>query len=124
MTGVRCQGCNRPLRSARSLTLGMGRTCLAKARAKLLSEIEQDYKPAQRDKARAAIAGGGIRALSRPGLYAVDSSDGTTAYVTSATTRKCSCANGQHATRLGGCWHVCAARLDWAARVLGMRKAA
>src|SRR5690606_9684147 len=60
-----------------------------------------DWKPAQLDKAREAIAEGAILPTSRPGLLTAVSSDGSTTYLTHAC--GCTCPAGVRGRY--PCWH-------------------
>ncbi len=66
-----------------------------------------DWKPAQLDKAREAIAEGAILPTSRDGLYTAVSSDGTTTYLVHAS--GCTCPAGQRGRYQ--CWHRAAVAL-------------
>ncbi|HET9893694.1 MAG TPA: DUF6011 domain-containing protein [Streptosporangiaceae bacterium] len=117
-TASKCARCGRPLTSAASIARGYGRHCLARKRAEVIAAATEGYKPEQIDKAHALIASGGITPMRRPGFYRAESSDGTTAYIVCAQTGHCGCPNGQRSRRYGGCYHVAAARIEWAKTVL------
>jgi excisionase family DNA binding protein len=71
-----------------------------------------DWKPAQLDKAREAIAERAILPTSRPGLYTAVSSDGSTTYLVHAC--GCTCPAGQRGRYQ--CYHRAAVVLLQSAR--------
>lgn len=100
----RCLRCNRPLKSARSLADGMGRTCKAHvARA----AKQATAKPAQVAKAVELIEVGGIIPLRARRVFRTVSSDGTHTYLTAAT-GQCNCPAGLKGR---GCYHVLGVQL-------------
>lgn len=104
-TTTRCARCNRPLRK----TTGLGPVCARRARA------EQQYKPAQIDKARELAAergviDTGIRTQRGRRVFAVVASNGIDTYF--ATTNHCRCSAGKRGIR---CYHRLAIVLSPAA---------
>jgi Family of unknown function (DUF6011)/SWIM zinc finger len=109
---VTCQDCGRTLRAARSRALGRGPTCRAKIR-RAAQAAQTDVKPEQLAKAVELIDDGGIVPVSRPGVYAATSSDGTTIYVANLNDGTCTCKAGQHGRY---CYHLLAASILRTAR--------
>jgi uncharacterized Zn finger protein len=107
---VTCQDCGRTLRAARSIAARRGPTCRAKIRA---AARTADVNAGQLAKAVELIDDGGIVPVSRPGVYAATSSDGTTIYVVNLTDATCTCPAGQHGRY---CYHMVAATILHTAR--------
>jgi SWIM zinc finger len=84
-----------------------GRICAARIR-NVAAVVELPCKPEQHAKALELIEDGGIVRTSRPGVFAVSSSDGSTVYVTDANAGTCSCAGGQHGRY---CYHLASAEI-------------
>ena len=114
---VTCQDCGRTLRAARSIAARRGPTCAAKIRR---AAKASDAKPEQLAKAVELIDDGGIVPVSRPGIYAATSSDGTTIYVVSLPDQTCTCPAGQHGRY---CYHLAAATILQTARTSRRRAA-
>jgi hypothetical protein len=95
------------LTAAASIARGRGRTCQAKVR-KAAAAAEAVVKPEQHAKAVELIEDGGIVHLSRPGIFAAASSDGTTTYVVDTIAATCSCKAGLNGRY---CYHVAAAQI-------------
>lgn len=112
---AKCQQCGRTRRfrsaAAAANAAPNGRVCAAKVRM-IAAAVELPCKPEQHAKAVELIEDGGIVRTSRPGVFAVSSSDGSTVYVTDATTRTCSCKAGQNGRY---CYHLGAAEILTAA---------
>lgn len=101
---VTCAGCGRPLRAAKSRTLGRGPVCQRRFAAAVKAE-SAGYTPAQAQKALDAFADDAVIRVGH--LYLVVSSDGSTRYET-APTGECSCTAAMYGRR---CWHVLAVRI-------------
>ena len=110
-TTVKCQSCGRKLTSATSVARGRGPVCTAKVR-KAAATAELPCKPEQRAKAAELIEDGGIVPLSRPGVYAASSSDGTAVYVVDVNAGTCTCKAGQNGRY---CYHLAAGQILTAA---------
>lgn len=102
-TTTRCARCNRPLRK----TTGLGPVCARRTRA------EQQYKPAQIDKARElaaerGVVDTGIRTQRGRRVFQVVASNGTDRYFTTAAA--CTCPRGLkgNATTAKPCYHTLA----------------
>jgi hypothetical protein len=97
-------GCGRRLRSARSVAAGYSLRCERLERAERTEQalriVTAPYSGRQVDDASALIASGKQTRTSRPGPWATESSDGTTAYLTSAN--GCTCPSRKP------CKHMCA----------------
>lgn len=106
-TLVKCQGCGRKLTAATSIARGRGPVCRAKVR-RAATNAESDVKAEQHAKAVELIEDGGIVPVSRPGVYAASSSDGSTIYLADAAAGTCTCKAGERG-RL--CYHLHAARI-------------
>jgi hypothetical protein len=102
---VRCTGCNRPLRSAKSRAEKIGRTCKTKAR-KLAAVLAAGFKPAAIEKAKELIEQGGIIPLRGRRVFQVVASNGIDTYKTAK--QACSCPAG---IKSRTCYHVVAAHL-------------
>jgi len=74
-----------------SLSRGYGRTCRARITAAGEAADLSEFHPWQVEKAREAIEEKSIVPLSRPGLYAAVSTDGTLTYLVDAIEGSCSC---------------------------------
>lgn len=102
-------GCGRRLTAAASRRRGYGPVCWRRVRdAAAQAPAPTRAKPEQQAKARALIAEGGIRPLSRDGLFAATSSDGTAVYLTDLRFQKCPCKAGQYGLY---CYHLTAAQI-------------
>lgn len=108
-TTAKCTRCGRTLRSAKSITDGMGRTCKAKV-AKAAAEITATaaYKPVQVTKATelvelAAIVRQGTR---RSTTFQAISSRGDAVYLVDQAAHVCSCPAGEKGL---ACYHLAAA---------------
>jgi hypothetical protein len=104
-TPARCQSCGRKLTAASSVAAGRGPVCRGKVR-RAAATVELPVKPEQRAKAIELIEDGGIVPLSRPGVYAAASSDGTTTYVVNVPDQTCTCKAGLNGRY---CYHLAAA---------------
>jgi len=93
-----------------------GRVCRAKVR-KTVAIVAEAVKPEQHAKMADLIEDGGIVPVSRPGVYAATSSDGTTVYVVNVNDGSCTCPAGQNGR---DCYHLAGALVLQAA----IRKAA
>ena len=117
---VKCQTCGRTryFRSAAGALAAQpsGRVCRAKTRH-LVTAVAEAMKPEQHAKMAELIEDGGIVPVSRPGVYAATSSDGTTVYVVDVNAGTCTCKAGQNGR---DCYHLAAALILSAA----IRKAA
>lgn len=109
---AKCRKCQRPLRSATSIALGIGPRCAAIEAA--LAGLDDR----QQDKAREAVEDGAVIATSREGIAMVVSEDGESVHLTSAAGH-CSCLHGVRRTSATAktCWHPGAVRLAAATRV-------
>jgi Family of unknown function (DUF6011) len=111
VTRCRRPGCGRPLRSALSVSRGIGKACAAKERAEARERAREEalriatapFSDAQIEKATALIARGGLRPAERPGVWRAASSDGKRAYVVTALSCECDAA-AHHKL----CLHRCA----------------
>ena len=117
---AKCQSCGR-VRRFRSAAAALaapasGRVCIAKVR-KTVAIVAEAMKPEQHAKMADLIEDGGIVPVSRPGVYAATSSDGTTVYVVNVNDGSCTCLAAQHGR---DCYHLAAALVLSAA----IRKAA
>lgn len=101
---TRCQRCNRPLRSARSITLGYGPTC-HRAKRREAAIKTADFKPAAIEKALQLIEDGGIVPLRGRRVFQVVSSDGASRYLTAP--QACNCPAGLRGQSV--CYHRVAA---------------
>lgn len=102
-------GCGRRLTAAASKRRGYGPVCWRRiCDAAGQAPVPAKAKPEQLAKARALIADGGIRPLSRDGVFAATSSDGTAVYVTDVTYETCTCKAGQRGRY---CYHLTAAQI-------------
>jgi hypothetical protein len=117
-TTANCLRCGRVLRSAKSITDGMGRTCKAKVAAAARALDLAGFKPFQVDKAVEAIEQGGIVPTSRAGVYTAVSSDGTTTYLVHSVA--CTCPAG---VKGRACYHRAAVAILDAASTLAPRAA-
>lgn len=102
MTTSRCTRCHRPLRSAASITRGMGRTCAKRTRQ---ANAVKDIKPATIAKAVELIEQHGIVAIRGRRIFQVVSSDGTATYKTAP--HACTCTAGLKGRHV--CYHRAAA---------------
>jgi hypothetical protein len=116
---TRCLRCGRKLTAQASVARGTGRGCRARITAAAGTADLSAFTPAQVEKAAEAIAEGAVVPTSRPGMYAVSSSDGSLVYMVDATCQACTCKAGERGRR---CWHRAAA-LIWQA-AMPARKAA
>ena len=100
-------GRTRHFRSAEAAAAAQpsGRVCRAKAR-KLVATVRDAMKPEQHAKMAELIEDGGIVPVSRPGVYAAASSDGSTVYVADVNAATCTCKAGQNGR---ACYHLHAA---------------
>ncbi|MCW2938473.1 MAG: hypothetical protein JWN00_1458 [Actinomycetia bacterium] len=96
-TTARCRRCRRPLRSAKSITAGMGRTCAKRTR----QDAAATFKPALVAKAHELIEQGGIVALRGRRIFRTVSSDGERTYLTAP--EACNCPAGLRAKHI--CFH-------------------
>lgn len=102
-------GCGRKLTAAASKLRGYGPVCWRRIRdAAGHAPAPARAKADQEARARALIAVGGIRPLSRDGLFAVTSSDGTAVYLTDLRFQTCPCKAGQRGRY---CYHLTAAQI-------------
>ncbi|WP_374058230.1 DUF6011 domain-containing protein [Marinitenerispora sediminis] len=106
-TMTRCRYCNRKLRSARSIALGYGPTCRAKALKEARARVIAQHRPTTVDKAELLIADGGIVPLRGNRVWRVVSTDGTATYKTHAAA--CTCPAGVRGRAT--CYHRVAAEL-------------
>jgi len=106
---AKCQQCGRTrrFRSAEAAAAAQpsGRVCRAKART-LVAAVRDAMKPEQHAKMAELIEDGGIVPVSRPGVYAATSSDGSTVYVVDVNAATCTCKAGQNGR---DCYHLHAA---------------
>jgi len=114
---VTCQDCGRRIWAAASVAAKRGSGCRAKIRAAIKAS---DVKAEQLAKAAELIDDGGIVPVSRPGVYAASSSDGTTIYVVNLNDQSCTCPAGQHGRY---CYHLTAAAILNIARTSRRRAA-
>lgn len=114
---IACQDCGRRIWAAASVAAKRGSGCRAKLRAAVRAS---DAKAEQIAKAAELIDDGGIVPVSRPGIYAATSSDGTTIYVVNLPDQTCTCPAGQHGRY---CYHLVAATILNAARTSRRRAA-
>jgi hypothetical protein len=114
-----CQDCGRRIWAAASVAAKRGSGCRAKIR-RAARAAQADVKPGQLAKAVELIDDGGIVPVSRPGIYAATSSDGTTIYVTNLNDGTCTCPAGQHGRY---CYHLAAASILHTARTSRRRAA-
>jgi hypothetical protein len=105
-TTTHCLRCGRPLRAARSIANGYGRTCKAKVAA-AKAEIVAQYKAHLVAKAEELIEQGGIVAIRARRIFQVVASDGTTTYKTHRAA--CTCKAGLKAKHT--CYHRIAAHI-------------
>ncbi|MDK1473628.1 DUF6011 domain-containing protein [Streptomyces sp. 549] len=106
-TTTHCLRCGRPLRAARSIANGYGRTCKAKVAAAAKAEIVAQYKAHLVAKAEELIEQGGIVAIRARRVFRTVSSDGTRTYLSAP--QGCTCKaglKGRHA-----CFHRIAAHI-------------
>ena len=101
-----CLRCGRKLTAKRSIADRYGRTCRARVKAAAQRIALADYKPFQIDKAREAIEQGAVIPTTRPNVFRLASSDGTTSYLTAP--QACTCPAGLKARR---CYHRAAATI-------------
>jgi hypothetical protein len=101
-----CLRCGRILRSADSITRGLGRTCRTKIRTAERTANLTDFKPEQIASAHELIEDGAIVTI-RPQIFRSVSSDGSEQYLTAAT-GQCNCPAGLKSRR---CYHVAAVRI-------------
>lgn len=102
-------GCGRKLTAAKSRREGYGAVCKRRIRDAAATVVAPDEQMA---KAAELIDDGGIVPVSRPGMYAATSSDGTTIYVIDVNAGACTCKAGQHGRY---CYHLAAAQILTAA---------
>lgn len=107
-TGV-CLRCHRVLRSAKSVSLGYGPTCVRKVREAAKAEVVSQYKPHLVAAAEELIEQGGLVPLRR-GIFLAVSSDGSRNYRTHRAA--CNCPAGIKGV------HVCKHRI--AAHILSL----
>lgn len=107
-------GCGRKLTAAASRQRGYGPVCWRRIQSAAAGTAPSQTraKPEQHAKALELIASGGIRPLSRDGVFAAKSSDGTAVYVTDAIYQTCTCKAGQRGRY---CYHLAAAEILTAA---------
>ncbi|MGH3218951.1 MAG: DUF6011 domain-containing protein [Streptosporangiaceae bacterium] len=103
---VKCQGCGRKLTATASVAAGRGPVCRARPRKAAATADLGAFHGWQVDKAREAIEMLAVIPSSRPGLYAVVSSDGVTVYLADAIERSCTCKAAASARR---CYHLASA---------------
>lgn len=102
-------GCGRKLTNPASRRAGYGPVCKRRIRQAVTSAVAKDEQLA---KAVELIEDGGIVPVSRPGVFAAASSDGTTIYVVDVNAGTCTCPAGQHGRY---CYHLAAAQILTAA---------
>jgi SWIM zinc finger len=121
---AKCQTCGRVRRFSSAAALASaapsGRICRAKTRH-LVAIVADAMKPEAHAKMTELIEDGGIVPVSRPGVYAATSSDGSTVYVVSVNDGTCTCKAGQNGR---DCYHLSAALVLDAARRSDFGKAA
>lgn len=107
----RCRKCRHVLRSAKSIALGYGPTCMRRMRenAKVATE---DYKPEQVEKAMELIELGAIIPAPRAHVFEVVSSKGDELYIVHPASGSCDCKAGARGVR---CYHLAAAQILTAA---------
>jgi hypothetical protein len=103
---VRCTGCNRVLRSAKSIAKKIGRTCERNARR---AAAVLGFKPAAIEKAKELIEQGGIIPLRARRVFQVVASNGIDTYKTAQ--HSCGCPAGLKSTKVDErvCYHRIAA---------------
>jgi hypothetical protein len=121
---AKCQTCGRIRRFSSAAALASapasGRICRTKIR-RTVAIVADAMKPEQHAKMTELIEDGGIVPVSRPGVYAATSSDGSTVYVVNVNESTCTCKAGQNGR---DCYHLAAALVLDAARRLLAAKAA
>lgn len=103
---TRCRRCNRPLRSAASITRGTGPTCHRTERREAALKTA-GFKPAAVAKALQLIADRGIVPLRGRRVFQVVSSDGAARYLTAP--QACNCTAGLRSGGRSVCYHRVAA---------------
>ncbi|MFC7330785.1 DUF6011 domain-containing protein [Marinactinospora rubrisoli] len=104
---TRCRYCNRPLRSARSIALGYGPTCRARALAEARAKVIAQHKPTTIERAQELIEDGGIVPLRGNRVWRVVSTDGSTTHKTAGQVHAWTAGlRGRHT-----CYHRVAAQL-------------
>jgi len=107
----RCRKCRHVLRTAKSIALGYGPTCMKRIKENA-AVAATDFKPAQVEKAMELIELGAIIATVHALLFDVVSSKGDERYTTNAAARTCTCKAGERGMR---CYHLAAAQILTAA---------
>jgi ribosomal protein L37AE/L43A len=108
----RCLRCRRRLTARASVGAGYGRTCRARiAEGAQVADLAT-FHPWQIEKAREAIEQQAIVPLSRPGLFAAVSGDGSTTYLVDTLKASCTCRAAAHGR---ACYHLAGALILHAA---------
>lgn len=107
-----CRRCRATLRAPASVAAGIGPRCAA------IEAAFGGLNDKQRDKALEVIADGGVARTSRPGVFRVVSSDGSSVHLCSLN-GNCTCGWGlrRHTASAKTCYAVAAARLTARPRI-------
>lgn len=107
----RCTKCRHVLRTAKSIALGYGPTCMRRIKSNAAVAAE-DFKPVQVEKALELITDGGLVPSIRPRLFFAVSSRGDENYLINTIDNSCNCKAGRNGHR---CYHLAAAQIVLAA---------
>ncbi len=107
----RCRKCRHVLRTAKSIALGYGPTCMKRIKENA-AIAATDFKPAQVEKAMELIELGAIIATVHALLFKVVPASGAGRYIVNTSTRACTCKAGARGVR---CYHLAAAQILTAA---------
>lgn len=103
----RCRKCRHVLRSAKSVALGYGPTCMRRIKENA-AVAATDFKPVQVEKAMELITDGGLVPSIRPRLFFAVSSRGDESYLINTIDNSCDCKAGARGVR---CYHLAAAQI-------------
>ena len=106
---AKCLRCGRTLRAAASVKRQYGRGCWTLMRAAALAEAVKGFAAKQVEAARELIELGAVVATSRPGVFAVVSTDGERTY--KAHRETCTCPSGLRRLTACTCKHSLAVRI-------------
>jgi hypothetical protein len=117
---TRCLRCGRILTAQGSVSAGYGRTCKARIAEGVQAADLAAFHGWQVEKAREAIEMRAIVPLSRRGLFAAVSGDGSTAYLVDVLEGSCTCRAAAHGR---ACYHLAGALILHAAAPAARRAA-